>query len=95
MGLRREHFERVLSGPTRVDWFEVISENFMVNGGRPLHVLERVRRDYPVTLHGVSLSIGSVDPLDDDANGYIAHLVLREQRRPDLVLEADLPPVMK
>ncbi len=41
VGLRREHFERVLAGPTRVDWFEVVSENFMVKGGRPLHVLER------------------------------------------------------
>ena len=66
VGLRREHFERVLAGPTRVDWFEVISENFMVKGGRPLHVLERVRCDYPVVLHGVSLSIGSTDPLDWD-----------------------------
>jgi len=66
VGLRRDHFERVLAGPTRVDWFEVISENFMVKGGRPLDVLHRVRRDYPVVLHGVSLSVGSVDPLDRD-----------------------------
>jgi len=64
VGLRRDHFERVLSAPTRVDWFEVISENFMVKGGRPLDVLTKVRRDYPVVLHGVSLSIGTVDPLD-------------------------------
>jgi uncharacterized protein (UPF0276 family) len=42
VGLRREHFDRVLSERTRVDWFEVISENFMVKGGRPLQVLERV-----------------------------------------------------
>jgi len=66
VGLRREHFERVLSAPTRVDWFEIISENFMVKGGRPLFVLDRVRRDYPVVMHGVSLSIGSTDPLDSD-----------------------------
>jgi hypothetical protein len=65
VGLRRDHFERVLSGPTRVDWFEVISENFMVRGGRPRHVLNRVRELYPVVLHGVSLSIGSTDPLDE------------------------------
>jgi uncharacterized protein (UPF0276 family) len=77
VGLRREHFERVLSGPTRVDWFEVISENFMVKGGRPLHVLERVRRDYPVALHGVSLSIGSVDPLDRDYLDRLAELAAR------------------
>ena len=66
VGLRREHFERVLEAPTRVDWFEVVSENFMVEGGRPLSVLGRVRRDYPVVLHGVSLSIGSTDALDRD-----------------------------
>ncbi len=71
VGLRREHFERVLKAPTRVDWFEVVSENFMVKGGRPLQVLDRVRRDHPVVLHGVSLSIGSTDPLDD---GYLAAL---------------------
>jgi len=70
-GLRREHFERVLSAPTRADWFEVISENFLVPGGRPLEVLRRVRRDYPVVLHGVSLSIGSTDPLD---SGYLSRL---------------------
>ena len=66
VGLRRDHFERVLSAPTRIDWFEVISENFMVKGGRPLEVLSRVRRDYPVVLHGVSLNIGSADPLNHD-----------------------------
>jgi len=77
VGLRREHYERVLSAPTRVDWFEVISENFMVSGGRPLHVLERVRRDYPVVLHGVSLSIGSADPLDDAYLDALAALALR------------------
>ena len=64
VGLRREHFDRVLSDRTRVDWLEVISENYMGKGGRPLQVLERVRRDYPLALHGVSLSIGSTDPLD-------------------------------
>lgn len=64
VGLRREHFERILSAPTRVDWFEAISENFMVAGGRALDVLTRVREQYPIVLHGVSLSIGSTDPLD-------------------------------
>jgi uncharacterized protein (UPF0276 family) len=64
VGLRREHFDRVLSDRTGVDWFEVISENYLVKGGRPLQILERVRRDYPLVLHGVSLSIGSADPLD-------------------------------
>ncbi len=65
VGLRRDHFERVLSAPTSVDWFEALSENFMVEGGRPLDVLTRLRQRYPIVLHGVSLSIGSVDPLDE------------------------------
>jgi len=65
VGLRRDHFDRILGGPARVDWFEAISENFMVPGGRPLDVLTRVRERYPIVLHGVSLSIGSTDPLDD------------------------------
>jgi uncharacterized protein (UPF0276 family) len=64
VGLRPVHYAHVLDTCPAVDWFEVISENFMVPGGRPLHVLERVRADYPLVLHGVSLSIGSSDPLD-------------------------------
>lgn len=71
VGLRRDHFERILAGPSRVDWFEAISENYMVRGGRPLDVLTRVRERYPVVLHGVSLSIGSTDPLDE---GYLDRL---------------------
>jgi uncharacterized protein (UPF0276 family) len=77
VGLRREHFERVLDGTTNVDWFEVISENFMVRGGRPLHVLERVRRDHPIVLHGVSLSIGTTDPLDGDYLDRLRDLAAR------------------
>ena len=65
MGLRREHYDLVLEERPPVAWFEVVTENFLDTGGRPLGVLEAVRRDYPVALHGVALSIGSVDPLDD------------------------------
>ncbi len=72
VGLRRDHYERILTGgPTRIDWFEAISENFMVPGGRALDILRRVRERYPVVLHGVSLSIGSTDPLNED---YLADL---------------------
>ncbi|MBM4268018.1 MAG: DUF692 domain-containing protein [Deltaproteobacteria bacterium] len=71
IGLRTRHFGELLERRARVDWFEAISENFMMDGGRPLHVLERVRRDYPVVLHGVSLSIGTTDPLD---RTYLAKL---------------------
>lgn len=65
IGLRTGHFADLLARGTRVDWLEAISENFMVRGGRPLQVLERMRRDRPLVLHGVSLSIGGTDPLDD------------------------------
>jgi uncharacterized protein (UPF0276 family) len=65
LGLRREHYRHVVENRPAVDWFEVISENFMMPGGNPRRVLESVRRDYPVVLHGVSLSIGSADPLDE------------------------------
>jgi len=65
VGLRTTHFPRVLDRTARVDWFEAISENFMIDGGRPLAVLERARTSGPVVLHGVSLSLGSTDPLND------------------------------
>ncbi len=64
VGLRRCHYTHVLDEHPPMDWFEVISENFMVEGGRPLQVLEGVRSRYPIVMHGVSLSIGSADPLN-------------------------------
>jgi uncharacterized protein (UPF0276 family) len=64
VGLRAAHYEHVLTERPRVDWFEALTENYLDTGGRPLHVLEQVRRDYPVALHGVALSIGGTDPLD-------------------------------
>jgi hypothetical protein len=73
VGLRTNHFPQVTSGAARgrVDFFEVISENFLVPGGRPLAVLEKVRQDFPVLLHGVSLSIGASDRLNI---GYLKKL---------------------
>ncbi|HEY7869792.1 MAG TPA: DUF692 domain-containing protein [Methylomirabilota bacterium] len=65
IGLRPTHFPALWDGTARVDWFEVISENFMVAGGRPRAALERARGLAPIVLHGVSLSIGSTDPLDE------------------------------
>ena len=65
IGLRTQHYPRVLDGSARTDWFEVISENFMIRGGRPLAVLEQARAAAPIVLHGVSLSLGSVDPLNE------------------------------
>jgi len=66
VGLRTVHFPHILKESPAVDWFEVLSENFMETGGRPLHVLDQIAERYPVALHGVSMSIGSSDPLDRD-----------------------------
>lgn len=65
LGMRREHHAQYLAGTANVDFVEVIAENFMVDGGRPLETLEAVRARYPVILHGVSMSIGSAHGLDD------------------------------
>ena len=64
VGLRTVHFDYILSQQPKVDWFEVISENFMDSRGRPRYVLEQIAERYPVVMHGVSLSIGSTDPLN-------------------------------
>ncbi len=65
IGLRTAHYSRFLAERPQVDWVEVVSENFMAPGGRPIAVLEQVRRDLPVVLHGVSLAIGSAEPLSE------------------------------
>lgn len=66
VGLRSVHFTHIVNQWPAVDWFEVISENFMDSGGRPRYVLDQVAERYPVVMHGVSLSIGSSDPLNFD-----------------------------
>jgi len=71
VGLRTVHFQHILREQPEVDWFEIISENFMDSGGRPRYVLEQIAERYPIVMHGVSLSIGSTDPLDFD---YLARL---------------------
>jgi hypothetical protein len=64
LGLRVPHYETILQTLPKVDWFEVISENYMVPGGKPLDYLERIRSHYPMVMHGVSMSIGGTDPLN-------------------------------
>ncbi|MHB1176244.1 MAG: MNIO family bufferin maturase [Sulfuriferula sp.] len=66
LGLRIPHYETILESRPAVDWFEVLSENYMVPGGKPRHYLDRIRAHYPIVMHGVSLSIGSSDPLNRD-----------------------------
>ena len=64
LGLRPDHYKEVLETLPAVDWLEIISENYLVDGGKPLHYLDRIREHYPMVMHGVSLSIGGTDPLD-------------------------------
>jgi uncharacterized protein (UPF0276 family) len=64
LGLRHCHFQHLLHHPAQVEWFEIISENFMDDHGFSRHVLERLARDVPIVMHGVAMSIGSSDPLD-------------------------------
>lgn len=66
LGLRPEYYDDVVDGEPEVDWFEVLSENYMVKGGKPLYYLDRISERYPIVMHGVSLSVGGTDPLDRD-----------------------------
>jgi uncharacterized protein (UPF0276 family) len=66
LGLRPIYYPNILESTPKVDWFEIISENYMVLGGRPLAMLDRIRADYPIVMHGVSMSIASTGPLDFD-----------------------------
>jgi uncharacterized protein (UPF0276 family) len=79
IGLRTAHYAHVLREHPAVDWFEILSENYMQTAGRPLHFLDAVAEKYPIVMHGVSLSIGSTDPLD---RAYLTELrALRDRTR--------------
>jgi len=77
LGLRTTHYQTLLNELPPLDWLEVLSENYMVAGGKPLDYLDRIRAHYPVVMHGVSLSIGSSDPLDQN---YLRQLKILAQR---------------
>lgn len=64
LGLRTEHYPYIIEQKPDIDWFEILTENYMVAGGKALDYLDKIRDDYPMVMHGVSLSIGSTDPLD-------------------------------
>lgn len=66
MGLRHQHYDYIFSNLPKIGWFEVISENFMDTGGKPQRMLAKIRESYPVVMHGVSLSIGTIDPLNSE-----------------------------
>jgi uncharacterized protein len=77
LGLRVDHYEAILAEQPALDWFEVLTENYLVPGGKPLHYLMRIRERYPLAMHGVSLSIGSTQPLDRE---YLRQLQALAQR---------------
>jgi uncharacterized protein len=79
LGLRTEHYDEILSTQPAIDWFEIISENYLVPGGKPHYFLEKIREHYPMVMHGVSMSIGSTDPLDWDYLQQIKHLAKKIQ----------------
>ncbi|PWR19680.1 DUF692 domain-containing protein [Zavarzinia compransoris] len=79
LGLRAEHYADLDRDGVAVDWLEIISENYMVGGGRPLYWLDRLRERYPMVMHGVSLSIGGTDPLDEAYLDALAGLAARVQ----------------
>lgn len=77
LGLRPQHYPEILDGDPPIDWFEVLSENYMIPGGQPLRILDQIAERYPVVMHGVSLSIASTAPMDMD---YLAGLKTLERR---------------
>jgi uncharacterized protein len=77
LGLRVDHYEAILADRPPVDWFEVLTENYLVPGGKPLHYLTRMRERYPLAMHGVSMSIGSTAPLDREYLRQVKALAAR------------------
>ncbi len=83
LGLRTDHYQDIIDQKPAVDWFEIITENYLVPGGKPLYYLDQIKENYPIVMHGVSMSLGSTDPLDknylqqvkDLANRVNAHWI--------------------
>ncbi len=66
LGLRTDHYHEIIDNKPDIDWFEILSENYMVPGGKPLYYLDKIKEHYPIVMHGVSMSLGSLDPLNWD-----------------------------
>jgi uncharacterized protein (UPF0276 family) len=77
LGLRPEHYQTILNEKPKLDWFEILTENYLVPGGKPLDFLDKIRQDYPMVMHGVSMSLGSFDPLDLDYLKQVKQLINR------------------
>jgi uncharacterized protein len=79
LGLRPDYYEEILQLKPALDWFEITSENYLIPGGKPLYYLDKIRAHYPIVMHGVSLSIGSTDPLDKEYLKQLKALAARMQ----------------
>lgn len=77
LGLRPDHYRTIVEQRPNIDWFEILTENYLVPGGKPLYFLDAIRAHYPIVMHGVSLSIGSCDPLDMDYLKDVKNLIER------------------
>jgi len=81
LGLRKEHYNTIIDTSPDVDWFEILTENYLVDGGKPLYFLDQICEKYPVVMHGVSMSLGSADPLDLDYLQQVKDLAERTNAR--------------
>ncbi|MFV2057304.1 MAG: DUF692 domain-containing protein [Thiohalomonadales bacterium] len=81
LGLRHEYYHEILEHHPPVDWFEILSENYMVEGGKPLYYLDAIRESYPIVMHGVAMSIGSTNPLNMDYLKDLKNLASRVKPR--------------
>ncbi|MCW8451584.1 MNIO family bufferin maturase [Legionella quinlivanii] len=79
LGLRPDHYQYILERHPDIDCFEILTENYLVDGGRPLYYLDKIREHYPMSMHGVSLSIGNVDPLNEQYLKRVKQLADRIQ----------------
>ncbi len=77
LGLRTDHYHDILAQQPALDWFEVLTENYLIPGGKPLYYLDQIKERYPMVMHGVSMSLGSTDPLDWDYLQQVKNLAQR------------------
>ncbi|MEN9656772.1 MAG: hypothetical protein RL571_237 [Pseudomonadota bacterium] len=87
LGLRPEHYADFLAQVQPVDWLEIISDNYLVPGGKPLYYLDKIRRDYPMVMHGVAMNLGSIDPIDLN---YLAEIKALAERIEPLAISDHL-----
>ncbi|HEH5970992.1 TPA: DUF692 domain-containing protein [Legionella pneumophila] len=77
LGLRPNYYEEILTSKPDLDWFEILTENYLIPGGKPLYYLDKIREYYSIVMHGVSLSLGSTDPLNWDYLKQVQELASR------------------